>query len=131
MEEEVSPAEEMKKKGNDEFKKKNFPQAIEYYEEAIKMNSEEPLYYNNKAAAEIEMKEYDKAHETINKAILLFDDGICKDYVRKAKVYARKGSLLAKQERYAEAIEAYDKSFMEDGSVKTKEELRKLRKLQK
>ena len=66
------------------------------------------------------MKEYEKAHETIDKAVMLFDEGICKDYVRKAKVYARKGSLLAKQERYLEAIQAYDKSFMEDGSVKTK-----------
>jgi tetratricopeptide (TPR) repeat protein len=50
------PAESAKNKGNEEFKKKNFDQAINLYEEAIKLNPNEPLYYNNKAAAYIELK---------------------------------------------------------------------------
>lgn len=50
------PAEDMKNKGNDAFKKKNFNEAINLYEEAVKLNPNEPLYYNNKAAAYIELK---------------------------------------------------------------------------
>lgn len=55
------PAEEVKNKGNEAFKKKNFNEAINLYEEAVKLNPSEPLYYNNKAAAYIELKDYDSA----------------------------------------------------------------------
>ena len=55
------PAEKMKEKGNQEFKKRNFNEALNYYDEAIKIKSEEPLYYNNKAAAYIELKDYEAA----------------------------------------------------------------------
>jgi len=43
----------LKNKGNESFKKKNFDEALNFYEEAIKLNPNEPLYYNNKAAAYI------------------------------------------------------------------------------
>jgi Flp pilus assembly protein TadD len=42
-----------KNKGNQQFKSKNFHDALNYYEEAIQLNPNEPLYYNNKAAAYI------------------------------------------------------------------------------
>lgn len=44
----------MKNKGNTEFKNKNFVKACEFYLEAIKLNPDEPLYFNNLAAAHIE-----------------------------------------------------------------------------
>lgn len=47
------PAENAKAKGNDHFKKKNFNEALNLYEEAIQLNPNEPLYYNNKAAVYI------------------------------------------------------------------------------
>jgi stress-induced-phosphoprotein 1 len=34
---------------------------LDLYEEAIKINPNEPLYYNNKAAVYIELKQYDNA----------------------------------------------------------------------
>jgi len=58
----------MKERGNTEFKKKNFNEALNFYDEAIKLNGDEPLYYNNKAAAYIEMKEYDQALQEIERA---------------------------------------------------------------
>ena len=57
------PAEIAKNKGNDLFKKKQFNDALNYYEEAIQLNPNEPLYYNNKAAAYIELNELDAALE--------------------------------------------------------------------
>ena len=62
------PAEQVKNKGNEEFKKKNFNEALNLYEQAIKINPNEPLYYNNKAATYIELKEYENALEEIAKA---------------------------------------------------------------
>jgi tetratricopeptide (TPR) repeat protein len=64
------------------------------------------LYYNNKAAAYIELKEFEAALLEISHAEKLFDEGVVKDFVKKAKVLARKGTIYSKQERYAEAIAA-------------------------
>lgn len=101
------PAEQAKNKGNDFFKKKQFNDAINSYEEAIKLNPNEPLYYNNKAAAYIELSEFDSAMVEISQAEKLFEEGVVKDFVKKAKVLARKGNIYAKQDKYDEAITAY------------------------
>ena len=71
------------------------------------MNPNEPLFYNNKAAAYIELKEYEEALAEISKAERLFEEGIVKDFVKKAKVLARKGNIFAKQDLIDKAIEAY------------------------
>lgn len=44
---------------------------------------------------------------------------------------ARKGTILFKQEKYAEAIEALEKSLLEDNNSKVKDELNKIKKLKK
>jgi len=69
------------------------------YEKAITLKPEEPLYYNNKAAAYIELNQYEKAHEELNKAEKIFESGL-KDYSKRAKVLARRASLLAKEGKY-------------------------------
>lgn len=66
------PAEAVKSKGNAEFKKKNFEEAIKLYDQAIKLKPEEPLYYNNKAACFIETGNLDSALEEVAKAEKLF-----------------------------------------------------------
>ena len=45
------------------------------YEEAIQMKPEEPLFYNNKAAAYIEMGDYDSAHTELDRADQIFANG--------------------------------------------------------
>lgn len=42
------------------------------------------------------MGDYENAHTALNQAQSLFDQGLCKDYVKKAKILARKASLLSK-----------------------------------
>ena len=39
------------------------------------MKPEEPLYYNNKAAAFIEMGDFDKAHAELDRADQIFENG--------------------------------------------------------
>lgn len=129
--EEENPAEVMKNKGNEAFKKKNFNEALNLYEEAIRLNPNEALYYNNKAAAYIETNELDLALEEIAKAEKLFEEGVVKDFSRKAKVYSRKGTILAKQGKIDEAISALDKSLMEDSNSKVKDEMHRLKKIKK
>lgn len=54
-----------------------------------------------------------------------------KDYVKKAKVLARKGTILNKQQKYDEAIAALEKSLLEDGNQKVKDDLAKFKKAKK
>lgn len=89
-------AEEKKALGNDLYKKKQFKEALEKYEEAIQLDNTELLYYNNKAACYMELKEYDKALEECDKAITKSREGYY-DFVKLGKVLGRKGNaMLAK-----------------------------------
>ena len=88
------------------------------------MKPEEPLYYNNKAAAYIEMGNFEKAHEELNRAEKLFEEGTVRDFVKKAKVYARRASLLAKENKLKESVEWYERSLVEDGVQKVRDELK-------
>ncbi len=125
------PADGFKNQGNAEFKKKNFDEAISFYNKAIELKAEEPLYYNNKAAVYIETGEYGKALEEVNKAEKLFEDGTVKDFAKKAKVLARKAAIFAKQNKLEEAIGTYEKSLMEDHNQRAKDEMNRLKKIKK
>lgn len=131
MDVQEDPAEQAKSKGNQQFKKKNFNEALNFYEEAIQLNPNEPLYYNNKAAAYIEMNDLDGALAEIARAEKLFEEGVVKDFVKKAKVLARKGTIYGKQEKWDQAILALEKSLMEDTNQKVKDDLTKFRKKKK
>lgn len=126
----LSPAEEEKTKGNDEYKKKNFDKAITHYQKAIELDPNEPIYYNNLAAVYLEKKEYEKAIESCEKA-----EEVCKsghyDYVKLAKVLARKASAYVHKEDYVTALDLYGKSLLENNDSKVKEEMRKIEKLKK
>ena len=101
------------------------------FDEAINLNPSEVLYYSNKAAAFIELSELDKALESINKAVEIIDGGNCKDGERKAKIWARKASVLTKQQNFDEAINLYERSLVEDNKPNVKDELLKVKTLKK
>lgn len=56
-------AEAKKAEGNDFYKKKDFPNALRLYGEALELDPNEILYMTNQAAVYYEMKEYDKCIE--------------------------------------------------------------------
>lgn len=122
---------ELKNKGNEAYKNKKFDEALNLYEEAININPEEPLYYNNKAAVYIELKQYENALAEVAKAEQLFIDGKVKDFVKKAKILARKASILVHLGQYEAAIDAYEHSLIEDQVSKVKDELLKAKRLKK
>lgn len=66
------------------------------------------------AAVYIEMGDLDKAMEQCDRAIKSMEDNLIFDYIKKAKVFARKASICAKQKKYAESVEFYEKSLLED-----------------
>jgi tetratricopeptide (TPR) repeat protein len=56
---------------------------------------------------------------------------VAKDYIKKAKVLARKGTIFSKLERYTDAITALEKSLLEENNPKVKDELSKIKKIKK
>lgn len=77
------------------------------------------------------MGELDNAFEEIAKAEKLFEEGVVKDFVKKAKVLSRKGNIYMKQGKLDEAIAEYEKSLMEDTNYKVKDELNRCKKMKK
>lgn len=78
----------------------------------------------------IELGKYAEAHEELNKAEKIFDDGL-KDYSKRAKVLARRASLLAKEGKYDDSIATYQKSLLEDGVQRVRDELKAVQKQKK
>lgn len=67
--------------------------------------------------------------ETVDTALEVYFKGFDKDFVKLAKLYARKAAVFQKQENFKSAIEFYEKSLLEDNQYKVKEELKVVQKL--
>jgi stress-induced-phosphoprotein 1 len=126
----VSPADDEKNKGNDEYKKKNFDKAITHYQKAIELDPNEPIYYNNLAAVYLEQKQYDKAIDSCNKAEEVVKSGHF-DYVKYAKILARKAAAYGHKGDYDKSLEFYQQSLLENNDTKVKDEMRKVEKTKK
>ena len=80
-----------------------FTEALEFFDELIKINSNKPIYYNNKANCLYCLKEYEKAIECVNKAIDLNPNY--------ANAYNNNSNYLIHLERYEEALECVNKAI--------------------
>ncbi|XP_017875357.1 protein unc-45 homolog B [Ceratina calcarata] len=69
----VTTAHEWKEKGNAEFNKSNWSEALNCYTNALKLekedNSEKAIYYKNRAAVYLKQEEYDKAVKDCDEAL--------------------------------------------------------------
>ena len=104
-----------KELGAQAYKKKDFETAIQHFSKAFELDPKNILLLTNRAAAYFEKGEYDKCIEDSNKAIELGRE-VHADFKALARAYQRIGNAYAKQEKYAEAIEAYNKSLTEHGT---------------
>lgn len=73
----------LKNKGNEAFKAKDWPAAIEYYTKAIQLSDKEPSFYSNRAQANIKVEAYGYAIADASKAIEI-DPEFVKAYYRRA-----------------------------------------------
>jgi len=119
-------AEEEKRLGTENYKKKNFDPAIAHYSKAWELYKD-ITYLNNLAAAYIEKGDYDEA---IKSSELAVEEGrkIYADFKIMAKSYARIGTAYEKQGKLKEAIENYKRSLTEH---RTAEVVTKLRATEK
>lgn len=104
-------ADEEKALGNSLYKKRQFDEAIEHYNNAWNA-CKDITYLNNRAAAEFEKGDYETAIATCLEAV---EQGhaLRSDYTLFAKAYARIGNSYLKLEKLPEAIEYFNKSLTE------------------
>lgn len=102
-------AEEFKQKGNDAFREKKFPEAIEFFTEAIKA-SETPnhVLYSNRSACYASLHKYDEALHDAKECVKINPTW--------AKGYNRVGAAEFGLSNYDDAITAYNKALELDPS---------------
>ncbi|CAD2093236.1 Hsp70/Hsp90 organizing protein, putative [Plasmodium vinckei] len=116
---------EHKLKGNELYKQKKFEEALKEYDEAIKVNPNDIMYYYNKAAVYLEMKSYEKSIETCLYAIENRYN-FKAEFSQVAKVYNRLAIGYINIKDYDKALEAYRKSLVEDNNRATRNALKEL-----
>ncbi|GLD97465.1 hypothetical protein PINS_up006149 [Pythium insidiosum] len=83
-------AEQQKQLGNEEFNVKNFAKAIEHYSEAIRLDSENHIYYSNRSAAYGAAGQWELAEADAKECVRL-SPGFAKGYHRLANAQKQLG----------------------------------------
>jgi tetratricopeptide (TPR) repeat protein len=98
-----SKAEQLKNKGNEEFKKANYSAAINYYTEALEIHPSEAIY-TNRAASFIQKRDFKRAMQDVQEALRL-NPNFGKAYKRMFKCYYATGELDKARESINKAVE--------------------------
>jgi stress-induced-phosphoprotein 1 len=111
-------AEEAKKRGNDFFREKKWPEAVKEYEDAVKRAPKNAAIRNNLSAALCKIMDFNGAKREIEKAIELDPK-----YV---KAWARKGDVEMVMKEFHKARDSYNKGLeIEPGNSTCKQGLQK------
>lgn len=85
-------AEELKNLANEAFKANKFSQAVELYTQAIELNSQNAVYWANRAFAHTKLEQYGSAVQDATKAIEV-DPKYSKGYYRRGAAYLAMGKF--------------------------------------
>lgn len=103
---------EIKLKGNVQYKSKNFQEALELYNEALKIDPSNTEVYNNIAAVYFELKDYNKCIEVCNEAVDI-SRRIMAEFRIIARSLSRMGKAYMKLEDYDNAVSCFNHSLTE------------------
>lgn len=108
-------AEELKKSGNQAFGAKRYEDAIVLYDKAIEAEPTNYVYWNNRSAANHELKRYDEAIADANSAIAIQNN---------AKSHYRVGASMWASDKLPEARAAFEKALgLEPSNSNAKESI--------
>ena len=112
-------AEREKEQGNAAFKARKFDEAIAHYEKGAALDPTNIVFPNNISAAHYEAKQYEQCVQAAHRAIDIGREQMSA-YKDVAKAWSRIGNAFAAQKKWDEAIEAYEKSSVEDYNDKVR-----------
>jgi tetratricopeptide (TPR) repeat protein len=95
-------AAELKERGNAAFSSKKYEDAVEIFSQCIAMDSNNEVYWSNRAASYINLKRFTDAERDARKVVALKPNWV--------KGWARLGAALLAQEHGEEAREAFQKA---------------------
>eukprot|EP01117_Protostelium_nocturnum_P013778 TRINITY_DN5182_c0_g1_i1.p1 TRINITY_DN5182_c0_g1~~TRINITY_DN5182_c0_g1_i1.p1 ORF type:complete len:449 (-),score=151.58 TRINITY_DN5182_c0_g1_i1:30-1376(-) len=111
-----------KEKGNQFLKEGKYPNAIVAYTSSINLDPTNALSYANRALVYLKLKEWEKAEEDCNDAIIIDN--------KYAKAFARRGTARLSMKRYYEAIDDFQEVLtLEPGNKEAIGELAKIDKI--
>ncbi|KAJ6641150.1 Stress-induced-phosphoprotein 1 [Pseudolycoriella hygida] len=105
--------------GNDAYKKKDFENALKYYNEAIEHDATDITFYNNMAAVYFEQKDFEKCISTCETGIEIGRENRA-DFKLIAKSLSRIGNAYRKMENWKMAKTYFEKSMSEHRTPEVK-----------
>jgi tetratricopeptide (TPR) repeat protein len=98
------------KEGNKKYDEEDYQGAINDYNEAIRLNSDEGVFYSNKADALNHLKRYDEAIEEADKALKL-DKNCLNAKIEKAFALNARGNIKFKDKNYLDALNDFEQAI--------------------
>ena len=102
----MNETEELKLKGNAALEAKKYDEAIDYYTQAIALDTSNHLLFSNRSAVYIKQEKYKEALDDALKTIELKKDW--------SKGYFRKATVLKYLSRFDDAINAFEEALKYD-----------------
>jgi len=119
-------AEDIKKKGNEHYKKKEFDKALEFYKQAQEIAPEVPAYLLNQAAVLMMKGDLDSCETMCLDAIKVSREHLC-DYTWDAKAYNRLATVAEKRGDLEQAVKHLEFSLQEISDSKVRSRLKKIK----
>jgi len=116
--------------GNQAYKKRQFEEALEHYNNAWELDNTNMTILTNKAAVQFEEEKYEDCIKTCEQAVEVGRDNRA-DYKLIARAYQRIGNSYFKLNDMDQAIRFYEKSLTEHRTPETLIKLREAEKLKK
>eukprot|EP01006_Ploeotia_vitrea_P017245 TRINITY_DN48333_c0_g1_i2.p1 TRINITY_DN48333_c0_g1~~TRINITY_DN48333_c0_g1_i2.p1 ORF type:complete len:255 (-),score=21.46 TRINITY_DN48333_c0_g1_i2:45-809(-) len=105
----MATASELKNKGNECFKTQRYPQAVDFYSQAIRADPKNETLYSNRAASYSCMGKHEEALADAKQCVVLKPEWV--------KGHFRQGVALFNMKRFPEAVTAFEKALsLEQGN---------------
>lgn len=119
-------AEQIKLLGNEQFKKGNWQEALNFYSEAIQIYPKELALYLNRAGAHHNLKQFEKVIEDCN---YVLDNTF--DFQKRSRAFGKIAYAYQEKQDLDKAIEYFEKSLLENSDQRVKDALKEVQKLKK